>query len=43
METLRQITIFIGSPSDTIEERVCVSNIIDELNQTIGQDHIVLF
>ena len=30
------IKIFIGSPSDTLEERSKIKSIIDELNQTLG-------
>lgn len=39
MDTIKNIKIFIGSPSDTSEERNCVPDILMELNQTFGKDH----
>lgn len=38
MNNIKTIHIFIGSPSDTKNERICVTDIIDELNHTLGKD-----
>lgn len=36
MKKAKIVKVFIGSPSDTINERNKISEIIEELNQTIG-------
>ena len=38
MKKINKIVIFVGSPSDTAEERHLVQSIIAELNQTLGKE-----
>lgn len=41
MEKVTQIIIFVGSPSDTEEERKLIPEIIDELNHTLGKERSI--
>lgn len=43
MNSLKQITIFIGSPSDTAKERALVDDALEEINQTLGLPNNLLF
>ena len=42
MKKTKIVKVFIGSPSDTINERNKISEIIEELNQTIGYNSDIL-
>lgn len=42
MNKTKIVKVFIGSPSDTINERNKISEIIEELNQTIGYNSDIL-
>ena len=38
MDNIKRIRVFVGSPSDTVEERSKIKGIFEELNQTLGKD-----
>ena len=43
MEATKTITVFIGSPSDTLKERELIDEAFDELNKTLGAQNGLSF
>jgi len=43
METYKHIKIFVGSPSDTLDERNIIDQVLDEFNKTLGTQNNIHF